>query len=195
MAAKCRWSRILRNEASTSAVRPPMPTSPSMPEPQRYGTTSNCQVSGVCGESGWPDWADTSDAHNVKPATTPTTKARVVMFLSSHRSAPETAPHRLLVGQEARQRGVGFAVCDFRAEHVCFRSRATRVGVRAVRHEAHVYLRGGQQLSSEVIGVARAFQLEVRALDRGRGLCLGELRAEIGGPLLCGGFFDGMLTL
>src|SRR5262245_17314359 len=65
-----------------------------------------------------------------------------------HRPAVVSRSRKLPVGQEARQGGVGFAVSDLRAEHVCFRSRATRVGVRVVRHEAHVYVRGGQQLSS-----------------------------------------------
>src|SRR5258705_12951268 len=87
MAAKCRWLRMLLNEASTSAVRFPIPTGPSIPEPQRYGTTSSCHSS--VEDWGEVDCANAGEVHSIKPAATPTTRFRVLMF-RSFQSSPGT---------------------------------------------------------------------------------------------------------
>src|SRR5499426_4322535 len=102
---------------------------------------------------------------------------------------------RLPVGDETRQCCVRLAVCHLRTEDVGFRSGATGLGVLRVRYEAHACLVGGQHPSSEVIGVARAFQLEVGALDRGGDLCSGELNPESGSLFLRGCLFNRSLTL
>src|SRR5262245_51674430 len=71
MKAKWRWSRTLANEASTSAVRSPMPTRPLMLDPHKYGMMRISQPS----EEDWDGagWPDTLGVHNRQITSASTT--------------------------------------------------------------------------------------------------------------------------